>query len=657
MTAFRRGRSWVRLAIVATLLVMSGYAGSLASAADPLPASISGVAVNGTTVSGQLTVRPGPNSARIDPGSLTATMGGRTADVQLGQAPSTTRRAVLLIDTSGSMGAEGMATVRAAVKDFLSSVPPDVEVGVVSFSSTAGAEIEPTLDRAAVQDVVDRLQSRGETALFDGVAAGVAMLGPTGERSLVLLSDGANTVGPRDSGLATAVAALTAARTRVEVVRFKTAENDPEALEAFATAGGGSVAQAVDTDAVRRAFASAAQVLETQVPFTVTIPDGASGQEVVALAGTAGGTPFRAETTVDLGAVTQTTAPSPTAYPSKGAGPAATPAPTATWAPRLTLVLGAAALFLGVLVIVIALLAPAFRTRRSERVASIEHYASAPARRSPAAGRASSNVAVQAVHLGDRVMEGRESTSRTMALIERADLPWRAGEWFVLRVVAIIVGAAALSLLMSEHRLIGFLLGAVIGFALPAMALRFLAARRARRFETILPDVLILVATSLSSGFSLPQALDAIARDAAEPAAKEFSRALSEVRIGADVADALEGMASRMDSENMRWTTMAIRIQRHVGGNLAETLHTTAKTLRERAALKGQVRALSAEGRLSAYILIGLPIALFGYMLLVNYAYVSKLWTDVRGIFMLFVGLILLIIGIFWMRKTVEIEV
>jgi len=112
-----------------------------------------------------------------------------------------------------------------------------------------------------------------------------------------------------------------------------------------------------------------------------------------------------------------------------------------------------------------------------------------------------------------------------------------------------------------------------------------------------------------------------------------------------------------MDSENMRWTTMAIRIQRHVGGNLAETLHTTAKTLRERAALKGQVRALSAEGRLSAYILIGLPIALFGYMLLVNYAYVSKLWTDVRGIFMLFVGLILLIIGIFWMRKTVEIEV
>ncbi|HQV91373.1 MAG TPA: type II secretion system F family protein, partial [Phycicoccus sp.] len=310
-----------------------------------------------------------------------------------------------------------------------------------------------------------------------------------------------------------------------------------------------------------------------------------------------------------------------------------------------------------VLVIVIALLAPAFRTRRSERVASIEHYASAPARRSPAAGRASSNVAVQAVHLGDRVMEGRESTSRTMALIERADLPWRAGEWFVLRVVAIIVGAAALSLLMSEHRLIGFLLGAVIGFALPAMALRFLAARRARRFETILPDVLILVATSLSSGFSLPQALDAIARDAAEPAAKEFSRALSEVRIGADVADALEGMASRMDSENMRWTTMAIRIQRHVGGNLAETLHTTAKTLRERAALKGQVRALSAEGRLSAYILIGLPIALFGYMLLVNYAYVSKLWTDVRGIFMLFVGLILLIIGIFWMRKTVEIEV
>ena len=101
-----------------------------------------------------------------------------------------------------------------------------------------------------------------------------------------------------------------------------------------------------------------------------------------------------------------------------------------------------------------------------------------------------------------------------------------------------------------------------------------------------------------------------MAKDAPEPAAKEFSRALAEARIGADVSDALDHMAVRMDSENMRWATMAIRIQREVGGNLAETLRTTAATLREREMLRRQVRALSAEGRLSAYILIALPFGL-----------------------------------------------
>ena len=97
--------------------------------------------------------------------------------------------------------------------------------------------------------------------------------------------------------------------------------------------------------------------------------------------------------------------------------------------------------------------------------------------------------------------------------------------------------------------------------------------------------MLTLVASSLSTGFSLLQALDAVSKDAAEPAAKEFSRALAETRIGADISESLERMAERMDSENMKWATMAIQIQRSVGGNLAETLRTTAKTLREREAL------------------------------------------------------------------------
>jgi tight adherence protein B len=200
-------------------------------------------------------------------------------------------------------------------------------------------------------------------------------------------------------------------------------------------------------------------------------------------------------------------------------------------------------------------------------------------------------------------------------------------------------------------------LGAVIGYVAPAFILRFLAKRRSKKFEAQLPDVLTLVASSLSTGFSLLQALDAVAKDAAEPSAKEFSRALAETRIGSDVGEALERMAERTDSVNMRWTAMAIRIQREVGGNLAETLRTTAKTLREREALKRHVRALSAEGRLSAYILIALPLGIFLYTTQTNRHYVELLWTRPLGWAMLVGGMISMGLGILWMRKVVNVEV
>jgi len=148
-----------------------------------------------------------------------------------------------------------------------------------------------------------------------------------------------------------------------------------------------------------------------------------------------------------------------------------------------------------------------------------------------------------------------------------------------------------------------------------------------------------------------------VARDTSDPSGKEFSRALAETRIGADIDDSLAHLADRMDSTNMRWTGMAINIQRQVGGNLAETMRNTAATLRDRESLKRHVNALSAEGKLSAYILIALPIGVFLYMLMVNRPYVELLWTTMIGIGMLIGGLISMAIGIFWMRKVVIVEV
>jgi tight adherence protein B len=112
-----------------------------------------------------------------------------------------------------------------------------------------------------------------------------------------------------------------------------------------------------------------------------------------------------------------------------------------------------------------------------------------------------------------------------------------------------------------------------------------------------------------------------------------------------------------MGSTNLQWTTMAIRIQRHVGGSLAETLRTTASTLRERESLKRQVRSLSADGRLSANMLIALPILLFFYMYAVNRLYLAQLWTTPLVLIMSVFAVVMLGIGMLWMRKIVEVRV
>jgi tight adherence protein B len=318
------------------------------------------------------------------------------------------------------------------------------------------------------------------------------------------------------------------------------------------------------------------------------------------------------------------------------------------------------AVFLGLGGAVAMAAMPSYVSRGQRQVEAIQGRASGLASGAQDGRPTVSSISASLVNLGDKVMDGRSSKPKTERLLERADLPFRIGEWAVLRLVAIVVGMAGGIVLLHGATIatgIGGLLGALVGAIGPALFLKFAASHRAKKFETQLPDVLTLIASSLATGFSLLQALDAVARDAAEPSAKEFSRALAETRIGTDLNEALDHVADRMNSVNLRWTGMAINIQRQVGGNLAETLRNTAATLRDRESLRRHVNALSAEGKLSAYILIALPLGIFLYMTQVNRPYVELLWTTPIGFGMLGGALVSLAIGIFWMRKVVIVEV
>jgi tight adherence protein B len=166
-----------------------------------------------------------------------------------------------------------------------------------------------------------------------------------------------------------------------------------------------------------------------------------------------------------------------------------------------------------------------------------------------------------------------------------------------------------------------------------------------------------MVAGSLSSGLSLSRALDSVVRHGLQPAATEFNRAITETRLGADLEDALDGVADRMDSEDMRWTVMAINIQRAVGGNLVEVLHNVVATMRERGYLRRHVKALTAEGRMSAYILIALPILIAAWLFYSSPDYMSPLYTNPIGLLMLVGAAGLIVGGALWMRTLIRPEV
>jgi Flp pilus assembly protein TadB len=244
---------------------------------------------------------------------------------------------------------------------------------------------------------------------------------------------------------------------------------------------------------------------------------------------------------------------------------------------------------------------------------------------------------------------------RLSGRLELAGVARKPAEWVLLGGCVGVVVAAAVGI-PTRNVIIGVLVGGVVGWLGPWMLLNFLIRRRRGAFADQLPDLLQLLASSLLAGFSLLQALDAVVRETSQPAAGEFARALAEARFGADLEDCLDTIADRMGSDDLRWTVMAIRIQRGIGGNLAEVLSTTVSTIRERGFLRRHVKALSAEGRLSAYVLIALPLVAGAYLWLTDPAYMRPLYTTGVGQFMLAGAFVLVVVGAVLMRQMIKVE-
>jgi tight adherence protein B len=260
----------------------------------------------------------------------------------------------------------------------------------------------------------------------------------------------------------------------------------------------------------------------------------------------------------------------------------------------------------------------------------------------------------QAVEYANRLASSAGVLQKIEQALERADLPVRAGELIFYSAAAVLM--VFLGLTVVSGLIYGLIAATLVGIA-PVVYVSHKQRARQHAFERQLPDTLTLLASSLRAGFSFMQGLEAVAQEIGPPMRRELQRVFTEVRLGRTPEDALDDAAVRMGSNDLAWTVMAIKIQREVGGNLATLLDTVADTMQKRERIRAEIRALTAEGRLSGIILGLLPPVAGVLLFLVAPDYMKTLFDDTLGIAAVIAAGGLAIVGWFWLRKIVDIEV
>lgn len=250
------------------------------------------------------------------------------------------------------------------------------------------------------------------------------------------------------------------------------------------------------------------------------------------------------------------------------------------------------------------------------------------------------------------VSDGTWSRRVELRLMQ-AGVPLKSSEFLVICLAAALVGAV----LLLRNGILGAMMGGIAGYLLPFLFLRIKSKRRAKAFNNQLGDTLLLIANALKTGYSFMQAIEMVSREMLPPISAEFGRTLKEMNLGVPTEEALSNMAGRVDSDDLDLVVTAVLIQRQVGGNLAEVLTNIAGTIRERIRIKGEIKTLTAQGRMSGVIVSLLPIALLLAMRMINPGYIDLLFTHPIGQMMLGAAVIGQLLGIFAIQKIVNIEV
>ncbi|CAH0163972.1 hypothetical protein SRABI26_01023 [Arthrobacter sp. Bi26] len=235
--------------------------------------------------------------------------------------------------------------------------------------------------------------------------------------------------------------------------------------------------------------------------------------------------------------------------------------------------------------------------------------------------------------------------------LDSAGLKKQPADYLLLAGIITVLAGVVGFLLGGMFPAILLIIAAPIGFAL---SLNLLVSRRRAKFDDQVPDTLRMLSGGMRAGHSLLRSLDAAGQENDAPMADELSRVVNETRIGRDLGESLLDVADRTKNEDFAWIAQAIEIHREVGGDLAEVLDHVGETIRDRNQVRRQVKALSAEGRMSAIVLVSLPIVLFIALQFINPVYSKTFSSTVPGYIMIAVAAVMLSLGAFWLSRLIK---
>ena len=552
---------------------------------------------------------------------------------------------VLAIDTSESME-ENNAFQQAVVaaEEFVQAKEPGDQLAIVGFGSTVDVVAGFTANEAALIDAIGTLGVGGGTALYDAVRESVNLFDGTDlVPNIVLLTDGRDT--DSDSSEDAAASLLGQSNALLYALGIDNGGLALGPLERLAGDTGGTVLSSADPNELTAFYSDVQDRLRQQFQTTfvseteeegasnVTFTIGATSDEASFTPGAALSSPRQLEPVVV----------------ADNDGISALQGPVFLW---IAVFLVLIAVFGAVLAIGMSIIGD---RRALDRVLQPYSDGFVAPDDDDEDRLATTAILQRAVALTGQFAERRGLLQRVEDMLERANLPLRAAEAIFFYLVAVVVVGVLGGALAGSFAAGVIVL--VIAALVPPAAVLFLAERRKAQFQEQLPDLLALLASTLRSGYSLMQGVEAAAQEVIEPTKRELQRVVTEARLGMPLEDALQNVALRMNSRDFEWAVMAIGIQRAVGGNLAELLDTVSDTMRARDRLRRDIKSLTAEGRVSAIVLGILPIAIGLVIYALNPEYIEALWDRTLGLVMLGAAGVLMVIGFGWMYKIIDIEV